>query len=76
MRGVLEELRNRPAHYPYPEAALYAAVRLTVCPAPDEVEWRRMLTRLENDGYVYRDDTPLGGVRWSITALGRASLAD
>ncbi len=76
MRAILTQLKNRPPHFPYPDAALMASVRLAVCPAPEHAEFREVMSRLENDAYVHRDDTGLDGRRWTITGMGRAYLAD
>lgn len=75
MRTILEVLGNLNG-YQQPQPALFAAVRLVVYPAPTETELREVLTRLENDCCIHRDDGSLDGVRWSITGTGRARLAD
>lgn len=75
MRTILEVLGNL-SGYQQPQRALFAAVRLAVYPEPQEAELREVLARLENDGCVHRDDGSLDGVRWSITGIGRARLAD
>ena len=75
MRAILETLGNL-SGYQQPHAALVAAVRLVVYPEPQEAELREVLARLENDACIHRDDGSLDGVRWSITGVGRARLAE
>ncbi len=74
--ALLEDLSHTPRGYMQPQEALVASCRLAVCPPPAEVELDTAFARLEADGLIHCEVDVLGVKRWSITASGRAALAD
>lgn len=74
--ALLEDLSHTPRGYMQPQEALVASCRLAVCPPPAEVELDTAFARLEADSLIHCEVDVLGVKRWSITASGRAALAD
>jgi len=75
-RALLEDLANTPRGYMQPQEALVASCRLAVCPPPAEAELDAAFARLEADDLIHCEIDAMGVKRWSITAIGRAALAD
>ncbi len=73
-RAILEELDNTPRTYLQPGRALYASLRLSVCPPPSDVEFSEAMRRLEAEAMVHCEVDALGSLKWCITSLGRAAL--
>ena len=65
-------------HTLYPQCSIYTRTWSTNAPHSRILSKFSFeeLARLENDACIHRDDGSLDGVRWSITGIGRARLAD
>ena len=57
-RAILEELDNTPRTYLQPGRALYASLRLSVCPPPSDVEFSEAMRRLEAEQWSIAKWTP------------------
>lgn len=75
-RTLLEDLANTPRGYLQPQEALEGSARLAVCPPPTSAEFDSAFRRLEADALIHCEVDAMGVKRWSITAIGRAALAD
>ncbi len=72
--AILEELNNTPRTYLQPSAALFASLRLSVCPPPTDAEISDTMRRLEADALIHCEVDAIGVTKWCITGLGRAAL--
>lgn len=73
---VLEHLNHTPTGYLMPETGLLAHLNLSIVPAPDAAEFAGLMRRMEADRLAHCEVSALGVKKWSITAAGRAALAE
>lgn len=75
-RTCLEHLANIPIGYTSSERAVCSYMYLAVAPEATATETQATLARLEADRLATCVVNALGEKRWSITAAGRAALAE
>lgn len=73
---ILRQLAQTPAGYMQAETPLFNSVALAMCPDPARGDFTAALVRLEADKAIICQTNPYRGKQYTITAYGRACLAD
>lgn len=71
---ILDELAHTPTGYALPDRALTASLQFALVPAPTQEETEAALARLELDGMVTCQASPLRGKGYRITAEGEKAI--
>lgn len=73
---ILRQLAQTPEGYMQAETPLFNSVALAMCPDPTQAEFADALRRMEADKAIICQTNPYRGKQYTITAYGRACLAE